>query len=1049
MAKNSFCHQNFEEAFHEMCLLTGASCAFCYENDILDYSFYKNDISHLSADILNSIPLLIKNEMISYIEPNLVPVFDLCFVICDYDQWRNKKCVIVYPNSMSIEMFTRTGVPIAAKFCLFLYDISRAKQLHLKFHNFLELLACTNHFAFIEFTRDLKNILCFKMSSDISINNEILDSKDVQYFLNSKHFSNEEDYEFMINYYKSEEYKESFISQKIIEVTSYPFHWTSNCLSSVFDINLGKHVVSLLVEDISDITNKDQKYLAEMNDIEQASKILDLHKFIIKENGVFLLDNKIFEKLHVDPNDRSLKNILSDSDQKKIEYLKYPSKFTISLIDSSKNLLWYSAMSNGYFGFLYCVNEFIEQRKESQKKQNSRAYSHKICMWSVNQNSDKVLKLFDFPSIWDLLTVDANKKFIHFADFVRPDKRNLLLNKYHDIVSLNIDSWTIKVPLIQIGGSYKWYRIHFTRAKNNRIYCIAHDINEIKIKDDRKKILLSHKNHLLKDFNVMIWTFEDTYDKYNIKNTLFEPGITAYLRMNWWFANKYIDKAELEIFREKMQKAIKSSLYFECIVTLNFDKSYHVLLQGKSGSVISGFCINIDNIWHENDQMKQKVDLIRKQNMKRTKKKSLMKECNTLSKLSCIYGGLDLLSAKSFNSWQEWIIELFRYMSNKITEDTYCYIYSPSSFNILDTIEHLMHIMHFYCDEKKIELEVRIDGLFPERIYEKKEPLNFLLFSFVNNFLNYTPEYSKLLIHFKWIISIPNNCEFFKIKISSDQKIKIPELSLACIEMKPVIDQSNSKLSLQLNGISYPYKRIKSKPKYVICCNDDPINRQIIQQFEDYGTAYTLISKNNLNTFLSTMEHVKAFFVDDIDAKHMIEQRYIHPCIYYICEPIYQSHEPLHIYKPVVSAQIRKLLCSIKGSSGIINVFKPSIHLESIVRYVLLVEMNVDEQYILAKMLESIQCSFYIARNGDESISALEKFKFDIIFMDCDLPFSEGLSLTKMIRLLPKRYSCIPIIGISADISIEQESLLVGMNAFYPKPIRIHSIKDALTRFSH
>ena len=77
----------------------------------------------------------------------------------------------------------------------------------------------------------------------------------------------------------------------------------------------------------------------------------------------------------------------------------------------------------------------------------------------------------------------------------------------------------------------------------------------------------------------------------------------------------------------------------------------------------------------------------------------------------------------------------------------------------------------------------------------------------------------------------------------------------------------------------------------------------------------------------------------------------------------------------------------------------------------------------------------------------LDEQDFDIVFMDYRLPVLDGIATTKIMRNSPKAYASIPIVGISGDIEAEEECLRAGMNVFFPKPVRIHHVKDALTSY--
>ena len=98
-------------------------------------------------------------------------------------------------------------------------------------------------------------------------------------------------------------------------------------------------------------------------------------------------------------------------------------------------------------------------------------------------------------------------------------------------------------------------------------------------------------------------------------------------------------------------------------------------------------------------------------------------------------------------------------------------------------------------------------------------------------------------------------------------------------------------------------------------------------------------------------------------------------------------------------------------------------------------------------MMSGITCTR--ARNGAEAVDMMEdggKDKYDMIFMDIQMPVMNGLEATKAIRALDDRdAAAIPIIAMTADAFSENvaECLSVGMNGHVAKPIDIkHVLKE-------
>ncbi len=115
---------------------------------------------------------------------------------------------------------------------------------------------------------------------------------------------------------------------------------------------------------------------------------------------------------------------------------------------------------------------------------------------------------------------------------------------------------------------------------------------------------------------------------------------------------------------------------------------------------------------------------------------------------------------------------------------------------------------------------------------------------------------------------------------------------------------------------------------------------------------------------------------------------------------------------------IRKLLDPIRGAR------------------ILLVEDNEINQQVAKELLEQEGFLIDLADNGLSALKSINNHKYDLIFMDIQMPEMDGYQATKSIRSI-KRYKDIPIIAMTAHaMSGEKEKCIkYGMNDFLSKPI--------------
>jgi len=113
---------------------------------------------------------------------------------------------------------------------------------------------------------------------------------------------------------------------------------------------------------------------------------------------------------------------------------------------------------------------------------------------------------------------------------------------------------------------------------------------------------------------------------------------------------------------------------------------------------------------------------------------------------------------------------------------------------------------------------------------------------------------------------------------------------------------------------------------------------------------------------------------------------------------------------------------------------------------VLLVEDNEINQLVAKNNLEHFGLEVFCAVNGKEGVEKAKESRFDIIFMDLQMPIMDGYQATKLIREFDKE---IPIIALSAaamksDVKLTQD---IGMNEHLAKPIDVHELKKVIIKY--
>ncbi|OYZ22296.1 MAG: hypothetical protein B7Y39_07790 [Bdellovibrio sp. 28-41-41] len=117
--------------------------------------------------------------------------------------------------------------------------------------------------------------------------------------------------------------------------------------------------------------------------------------------------------------------------------------------------------------------------------------------------------------------------------------------------------------------------------------------------------------------------------------------------------------------------------------------------------------------------------------------------------------------------------------------------------------------------------------------------------------------------------------------------------------------------------------------------------------------------------------------------------------------------------------------------------------------HILLAEDNSVNQLIASSMFEQLGHSVMAVANGHEAVEALSNGKFDLVFMDCQMPEMDGYEATKAIRNLKlSELSNIPIIAMTANAmkGDREKCLAVGMDDYVSKPIELEELSLAINR---
>jgi two-component system, CAI-1 autoinducer sensor kinase/phosphatase CqsS len=125
-------------------------------------------------------------------------------------------------------------------------------------------------------------------------------------------------------------------------------------------------------------------------------------------------------------------------------------------------------------------------------------------------------------------------------------------------------------------------------------------------------------------------------------------------------------------------------------------------------------------------------------------------------------------------------------------------------------------------------------------------------------------------------------------------------------------------------------------------------------------------------------------------------------------------------------------------------------------KQILIADDKLSNRLILAGYLSEMNCHFDVAENGNQALALLSENRYDLVFMDFEMPFLNGDDAVKLIRSsqnidpsLALHYFRAPIIGTTAlpESEAAARALKCGMNEVLIKPVRRSDISEIIERY--
>jgi len=409
-------------------------------------------------------------------------------------------------------------------------------------------------------------------------------------------------------------------------------------------------------------------------------------------------------------------------------------------------------------------------------------------------------------------------------------------------------------------------------------------------------------------------------------------------------------------------------------------------------------------------------------------------------------------------------------------------------FNLLPEMEKLAY--HFYKlgEEKGIKVLTFIDPKIPEKLTGDLNKVLQIMNAIAQNAIKFTPRAGKVIIEVKLLKRQQNgDCSIgFGVK---DNGKGISEEQIAFMyEPFTAGNQADQRMGVGLS-LSHGLTKLMGSELRISSDKESGTYVNFVLNFKhSEGQNYKMMPKKKVKVLLLDQSRIneanfltiylRAFAIDVIKSNQLDETLYDDVEALYIIGNqndsswmlelgTYAKKAPITIllgenetlqtklthivdeilHSPLLPSNVAKHLYTV-------NKFKvkveetPELTIKNPVK-ALVVEDNMINQRLIQILLQEYGILVTTAANGLEAVEMNDKNRYDIIFMDIDMPQMNGIIATKQIKdTLPIKRE-LPIVALTAMAMEGDKEMLLeeGLDDYLSKPLRREKLENILDKY--